>query len=929
MMAEAEGDGLDGKLRNVGFLALESGDDDGMLDRIAAKVCGTPGRPREIGRFVVSKSLGRGGMGTVLEAWDAELERNVAIKVLRRDRGTHARRRKIIEAEARALARLADRHVVQVYETGEHDGALFVVMELVDGEPLSEWQVNRRDPSDVLDKYIQAGRGLAAAHRAGLVHRDFKPANVLLRKDGEVRVVDFGLALAVDREHASSADGADRTDSETSNGPAGGTRAYMAPEQLAFGTADARSDQFSFCVALHEALTGERPFDELQLHALALDPGAVTLESKSGVPGWVARILARGLAAEPTQRWPSMDALVHALVETPKRRRRRVYAIGGLLIVGIGGWSLLGLDRAQSCDVSRELDGTWGATEAGDIRASFATMPDFATTAGQHLIAHLDEYAMDWRETYEHACKATWHAGTRSPAQFEAEIACLEQGKVALGKAVELLSAGDAEILARAPDVVAALRDPGTCRDDVSSGPPSEREAELLRNADAVTLELAAGRPKHALALSDAANLGPTDRHAAAASAWLARGAASRELARRRDAERALLEALGLATVHDANATGVRALWMLLELYAYEMADPARTAVIEGLLEAFIDGVELSSAQRAAIVGARARAASLRGDVEGAKELFRQAIEAADSMPRRTDAALHLGALLQGEGRFDEARSLYREVTDARVEALGEEHPEVGTAEHALGALAAAQGRTDEARSHFERALEIWTSALGPESVRRASALAALADLATGRGEHDAALELAEEAWRLQQTLPVGHPDRGTALQVLAAAHLEAGQYARSLAEHEALLLEHPAQDRFMADGLRYNRGWLLCQLARCPEAREPFETASRDRDDDDIISRYAKAGLAAVELAEGRPLVALARARRLETVADSDPAGAELIAELRCTIALALAATEQATEALEPARAALTELERVGRPHACIEPLRELLGLP
>ena len=248
--------------------------------------------------------------------------------------------------EARSLARLSHPNVVTVFDVGEHRGHLFVAMELVDGGSLSAWL--RRAPrstGEVIDRMIEAGRGLAAAHAAGIVHRDIKPDNILVGLDGRVRVTDFGLALYGDAPSgpyaAASAAMRDPSLTLTRTGALLGTPAYMAPEQRTRGEIDARTDQWSFCATLYEALAGVRP---LAARSSALAEGRRTATSAGRrVPRWVRKIVARGLRPDPAARWPSMDALVTALARG-RHRHRAISLASSVVLTGVAiGIALLGI----------------------------------------------------------------------------------------------------------------------------------------------------------------------------------------------------------------------------------------------------------------------------------------------------------------------------------------------------------------------------------------------------------------------------------------------------------------------------------------------------------------------------------------------------------------------------------------------------------
>jgi diguanylate cyclase (GGDEF)-like protein len=320
--------------------ASDAGDagDAGSLEPRSAS------RRTHIGRFTVLHEIASGGMGVVYAALDEQLDRKVAIKLLHaregRDREAHGR----MMREARALARLSHPNVVQVHDVGRVDGDVFVAMEYVQGLSLRKWlKAAPRSWRDILEIFRQAGQGLMAAHAAGIVHRDFKPDNVVVTTDRRGKVLDFGLArwhdpadaLAVaaddgpspvpdgDERSSNSCDDDDDDDDDadrslTKTGFVMGTPAYMSPEQHKGFPADARSDQFSFCVALYEALYGRRPFPGRTFHKVAkaiLEREPLPPPPDSGVPKWLQRVVMRGLSRDPADRFPSMEALLGAFLD--------------------------------------------------------------------------------------------------------------------------------------------------------------------------------------------------------------------------------------------------------------------------------------------------------------------------------------------------------------------------------------------------------------------------------------------------------------------------------------------------------------------------------------------------------------------------------------------------------------------------------------
>ena len=301
-----------------------------------------PSQARElvIGRYTVDRRLGAGGMGVVFAAHDPELEREVALKLLHPEPGHEQGNATRLLREARAMAKLSHPNVVAVFDVGQHGDRVFVAMELVSGRSLDRWLVEReRSWLEVLEVFVQAARGLAAAHRAGLVHRDFKPENVLVGEDRRVRVGDFGLAREHDAELLVTAENTDVRDlAVTRTGAVVGTPAYMSPEQFDGGPLDARSDQFSFCVALWEALFQRRPFAGRNVRALqrAVMEGEVQPPPTTDAPPRVVAALRRGLSVDPEARFLDMEALVAELAP-PERRPVLGWAVGGagLLLAGV------------------------------------------------------------------------------------------------------------------------------------------------------------------------------------------------------------------------------------------------------------------------------------------------------------------------------------------------------------------------------------------------------------------------------------------------------------------------------------------------------------------------------------------------------------------------------------------------------------------
>lgn len=343
---------------------------DGILKAGQDSKTNTAGDPRQIGRYPILKRLGKGGMGVVYAAYDDELDRRIAIKLLiRRDEAQDQRARARIRREAQAMARLSDPSVVHVYEVGEWQGLTYVAMEYVRGETLKTWLRTPRSLAERIDVLRQAAQGLVAAHQAGVVHRDFKPDNVMVDKRGRVRVLDFGLAQANDEEKIEQTlesiipaliekPGAFRVEL-TQEGAVMGTPAYMSLEQHMGKPTTPATDQYSFCVVAYEVLYGIRPFIGANRVEIAISIFQNMLNPPSeghGVPAAVYPLLLRGLAKDPGDRWPSMEALVDAMEGALGSQRRRRLVVVALVCLSIVLTVSLSIAMTRSRPVALEID---------------------------------------------------------------------------------------------------------------------------------------------------------------------------------------------------------------------------------------------------------------------------------------------------------------------------------------------------------------------------------------------------------------------------------------------------------------------------------------------------------------------------------------------------------------------------------------------
>lgn len=371
-----------------------------------------------VGRYTLRKLVATGGMGRIYLAHDEHLDRRVALKLLRGEVGGSEERTRLLR-EAQAGARLSHPNIVRVYDAGEHEGLVYIAMEYVEGKTLTRWLSNKRSLSDLIEIFRSAGEGLCAAHEVGLIHRDFKPDNVVIGDDGRVRVLDFGLA------RGTSASGADLSEEAplleqklTATGTIMGTPAFMSPEQHRGESVDARSDQFAFAVAMWQAVFGAHPFEgeagpELIESILA---GRRRPQRTKGVLGRLARVLDRALASDPGRRYASMRELLRELEEARSGGGRRIETIIGVVVIG-AALAIWNSQRGEECaPASERLEEAWGVDQRAGAQAMFeASGATDSTSAWKRFASRMDAYAEEWA--------GAWDEGCSKPAR----AACLDQ----------------------------------------------------------------------------------------------------------------------------------------------------------------------------------------------------------------------------------------------------------------------------------------------------------------------------------------------------------------------------------------------------------------------------------------------------------------------------------------------------------------------
>lgn len=425
-----------------------------------------------VSRYLITEPLGAGSMGIVYCAYDPKLHRRLAIKLLRHDRASSETGQQRLLREAQALASLAHPSVVAVHDVGTFGSQVFLAMEFCSGGTLREWlDSNANTRADIVDCFVMAGEGLAAAHEQGLVHRDFKPANVLLNSDGKPKVTDFGLAYApLPSDEADLGSGAKLAQTITQTGALIGTPAYMAPEQLRGEPASQRSDQFSFCVALWEALSRKRPFAGASVKELLRSIEAQDLsDSEAAIPSRLRQVLRKGLSVDPAQRHESMSALLALVVRyTSPRRRVVTAAIAGVALLAAAAVYATPSQAQSPCTgAERHLNDSWSAERRKEIQTAFvgSSLPN-AESLWRRVDDSMNQYAAGWASAHRQSCEATEVFGEQSSEIMELRMSCLQRHKDRFSSLSRLYAtAASTELVGRSLAMVSELPSVALCAD--------------------------------------------------------------------------------------------------------------------------------------------------------------------------------------------------------------------------------------------------------------------------------------------------------------------------------------------------------------------------------------------------------------------------------------------------------------------------------
>lgn len=737
----------------------------------AAAVHGRLNAGTALGRYLVLDLLGEGGMGQVYRGYDPKLRREVAIKVLNDDGGEASVARLVREAQA--MAQLSHPNVVPVYDVEERQGRVFLAMELVEGQTLTEWLKEDRTVEQTLSLLIAAGRGLAAAHAVDLVHRDFKPGNVMVGQDGRARVVDFGIARgaseieagvsAAMKQVAESWDHSLDSLSAplTRAGLVLGTPAYMAPEQHHGEAVDHRGDQYAFCVTVYHAISGNRPFRARPDVDLARVKAEEPPPPLPGVPRHVQRAIAKGLSPKPRDRFDSMSALLAELERLRGSSLRRFGVFGAMGLVLAGTWGFTAWSQAQREAACVEAASPIHELYNDQTRASIKTAIEntglaYASTTAESTLRWLDQHAQQWGEAKQTSCRHSdvegiWDSQTRARADW-----CLDGWRTRFSALTERLTVAEIIDVETASERAAGLPPASRCVDEQAlvslTVPPAD-----ARDALAATQQVLA----HAAALIRSERLDEGLGLARQALAEAQDAAFLPVVARAHMAIADALDAQGeFADGSEARKLGYFA---AMEAGSPHLAGAAATGLI------FSTGVNLAREDEAQDWYRHAKIAlGAAGAAEGDLAL--------------ANAESNIASVDFYAAKVASATPRFEHVLAVREAVLGAEHPQVASVLNMLGSSIARAGDFAAGRVMFGRALQIQRSLYGED---HPSVATTLHNIATGlhvAGDFSAAAEIYEQSLAIRQrSLRPDHPDIGLSLNNLAGIAWELGDKRKSL----------------------------------------------------------------------------------------------------------------------------------------------------
>jgi eukaryotic-like serine/threonine-protein kinase len=860
-------------------------------------------RGARVGRYVVEEALGQGGLGMVYAAYDPHQALRVSLELVPAAEGDQVVDSKArLQREAQALARLSHPNVVAVHDLGAWNAQVYVVMDLVRGTTLGHWLWAQERPwREIVRVFRDAATGLAAAHRIGLVHGDFKPANVRVDGDGRARVLGFGVARIAGTLPSG----------EAAVKP---THPGAAPEQHRGAAPDERADQFSFFASLYEALFGAPPYRHEALRARALHATAPELQPGTkgrDVPPAVRQVVLRGLSLDPAARFRSMGEARAALRSAAQGRAAR-FATAGAAVLLLAAWAVVMARGRTNCDREEHaFDGDWNAGRAAAIRSAFLATPvPYALSASDHVAERLNVYAEEWRGAAVSACAAAKAAGRSGEELWGRRKDCLTRLRIQAGALVQVFEHADRVVVGRAVQAAYGLERVSSCTSPAAFRAPAEAEAwELRGRAARVRALLVTAQPKEGLALAEplAKDAARSDSRASLAEALELLGGLRRSRGDARGAEDALSRAITAAQAAGDELDAAR----LMAQLAILVGKGARAA--EGRR-----WVELASAVvardgpapdlEAQVMDAKAVIDSGERKIDDAIAASHRAVELREQVlpaghPDVARAYLAWGAVLDGAGHPARAEEAYGKALPMLQRAFGPEHPQVALALHALGAACEHQGRYQEALEWLEQAYVLRSRALGPEHLDVARALNDMGATEMGLGRYADALEHEMRALVIvERNVGLDHVEVATTLNHVAAAraHLGTAGQAEALVRHAMeMAVKDDGPDGELASTCWMSLGLVQQAQGHLDQAveslRKSVEVEEKAKGRDHPATFAPLQALGGAQLRAGHPKDAVETLRRALAVVVEPEARAAKLADARMDLAKALQATGSA----------------------------------
>ena len=781
-----------------------------------------------VGRFVLLNQLGKGGMGVVYKAYDPELDRRIAVKLLTvqpLEGETYSQPRDRLVREAQALAKLNHPNVVAVYDVGTFGTGVYVAMEFVKGKTLRNWLREQKQAfEEILQVFIAAGQGLLAAHEQGIIHRDFKPENVMVGEKNRVWILDFGVAKAASnkRENAIPQSASPlETPSEvpllnvnlTHARGYVGTVAYMAPEQLFGRAVTEQSDQFSFCVALYEALYGTRPFSGKSISQIeqCILKDEVVFPEKSGVPRYLTQILARGLSKKAKDRYPSMEALLDKLKHDPEEiaqkrssARKRKFLLISLVVCTIALpiviWHGLRYRTFHLCKAAEgEFETVWDNATKTTMRETFlATGKFFALETWERVEKTIDHYLTEWMQLRSDVCEARLIRGTQSEELFDLQMSCLKTRKHELKALTNIFTRADTGVVQKAVQASSSLTRIASCADEKALRapypPPKTAPAKAMvatirnRIVDIEALRKT-GKYREGLELAQQVALSAkaVDYRPVQAELLFQLGVLYERVGEYKTAEKVFYQAEDAAAESKDALLTAKVMAHLVNIVGDQQARFEEGILLARDAEAMLKVAGNDKRTLAQIFNNLAGLYYCKGNYVKALDFYRQALSMREKVlgfkhPVRAKTLNNMGATYYNLGEYTKALQCYHEALALQKKVLGSQHPDLAYSLNNIGNVLREQGEYRKAIGYLQQSLKFKEKLLGSEHPLVASTLYNLGATYQNLAEYQKSMEHFRKALSIwENALGPQHPLVAYALNGIGSVLTDQGTPTRAL----------------------------------------------------------------------------------------------------------------------------------------------------